>query len=83
MLSGLQVERMTIAAGYCGNLEAILDLALEYAKERPRSPARAFCRKSPSCTHIGLSRPKDTTVARRSAWVASGLMRMSTGLPMA
>lgn len=34
VLSGLQVERMTIAAGYCGNLEAILDLALEYAKER-------------------------------------------------
>ena len=34
VLSGLQVERMTIAAGYCGNSQAVVDLALEYAKER-------------------------------------------------
>ena len=34
VLSGLQVERMTVAAGYVGNLEAVFDLALSYAKER-------------------------------------------------
>jgi alkylation response protein AidB-like acyl-CoA dehydrogenase len=34
VLSGLQIERMTVAAGYCGNLQAVFDLALEYAKER-------------------------------------------------
>jgi alkylation response protein AidB-like acyl-CoA dehydrogenase len=34
VLSGLQFERMTIAAGYCGNLQAIVDLAINYAKER-------------------------------------------------
>ena len=34
VLSGLQVERMTVAAGYVGNLEAIFELALNYAKER-------------------------------------------------
>ena len=34
LLSGLQIERMTVAAGYCGNLQAIVDLALDYAKER-------------------------------------------------
>jgi alkylation response protein AidB-like acyl-CoA dehydrogenase len=34
VLSGLQIERMTVAAGYCGNLQAVFDLALEYAKDR-------------------------------------------------
>jgi alkylation response protein AidB-like acyl-CoA dehydrogenase len=34
LLSGLQIERMTVAAGYCGNLQAIVDLALDYAKSR-------------------------------------------------
>jgi alkylation response protein AidB-like acyl-CoA dehydrogenase len=34
VLSGLQVERMTVAAGYVGNLEAVFELALNYAKER-------------------------------------------------
>lgn len=34
VLSGLQVERMVVAAGYCGNLEAIMDLVVSYAKER-------------------------------------------------
>lgn len=34
VLSGLQIERMTIAAGYCGNLQTIVDLALNFAKER-------------------------------------------------
>jgi alkylation response protein AidB-like acyl-CoA dehydrogenase len=34
VLSGLQIERMTIAAGYCGNTQAVIDLALAYAKER-------------------------------------------------
>jgi alkylation response protein AidB-like acyl-CoA dehydrogenase len=34
VLSGLQVERITSTAGYIGGMQAILDLALEYAKER-------------------------------------------------
>jgi len=34
MLSGLQIERITAAAGYCGCAQAVVDLALEYAKER-------------------------------------------------
>ena len=34
VLSGLQVERITSTAGYIGGMQAILDLALDYAKER-------------------------------------------------
>jgi alkylation response protein AidB-like acyl-CoA dehydrogenase len=34
MLSGLQLERLTSTAGYIGGMQAILDLALSYAKER-------------------------------------------------
>lgn len=34
VLAGLQVERVTSTAGYIGGMQAILDLALDYAKER-------------------------------------------------
>lgn len=34
VLSGLQVERITSTAGYIGGMQAILDLAVDYAKER-------------------------------------------------
>lgn len=34
VLSGLQVERVTSTAGYIGGMQAILDLAVDYAKER-------------------------------------------------
>lgn len=34
MLSGLQIERVTTAAGYCGSAQAALDLAVDYARER-------------------------------------------------
>jgi alkylation response protein AidB-like acyl-CoA dehydrogenase len=34
VLAGLQVERVTSTAGYIGGMQAILDLAVEYSKER-------------------------------------------------
>jgi alkylation response protein AidB-like acyl-CoA dehydrogenase len=34
VLAGLQIERVTAAAGSCGAAQAIVDLALSYAKER-------------------------------------------------
>jgi alkylation response protein AidB-like acyl-CoA dehydrogenase len=34
LLSGLQIERITTAAGYCGAAQAALDLAVDYAKTR-------------------------------------------------
>jgi len=75
---------VTASSSVAGRRCAIsVSAGVEYAKERPRSPATAFCRNRPYCTHMGLSRPKAATVAARSACVASGLIRMSTGLPMA
>ncbi|WP_326533391.1 acyl-CoA dehydrogenase family protein [Pseudorhodoferax sp.] len=34
MLAGLQLERMMTTAGYCGAAQSVVDLALQYAKER-------------------------------------------------
>ncbi|NYT61594.1 acyl-CoA/acyl-ACP dehydrogenase [Alcaligenaceae bacterium] len=34
MLSGLQLERIMTTAGYCGAAQSVIDLAVEYAKER-------------------------------------------------
>jgi alkylation response protein AidB-like acyl-CoA dehydrogenase len=34
LLSGLQYERVTSTAGYCGAAQAVVDMALNYAKER-------------------------------------------------
>jgi alkylation response protein AidB-like acyl-CoA dehydrogenase len=34
VLGGLQIERITSAAGYCGAGQAALDMALQYAKDR-------------------------------------------------
>ncbi len=34
VMNGLQVERVTSAAGYCGSAQAALDMALQYAKDR-------------------------------------------------
>jgi alkylation response protein AidB-like acyl-CoA dehydrogenase len=34
VLSGLQIERITAAAGYCGGSQAAFELALSYAKDR-------------------------------------------------
>ncbi len=53
------------------------------ANERPRLPAAAFCRNSRYCRHSGWSRPKAAMIFARSAWLASGLIKMSTGLPIA
>ncbi len=34
LVSGLQYERLIVAAGYCGNIQAVVELATNYAKER-------------------------------------------------
>ena len=51
--------------------------------ERPSSPANALARKFQYCTGSGLSRPSAAVARAISAWSACGLMRMSTGLPIA
>ena len=34
VLAGLQIERITSAAGYCGSAQAALDMTVQYAKDR-------------------------------------------------
>ena len=53
------------------------------ANDLPRSPASACLTNTRYCTHIGLSRPRRAIAPSRSIWVASGLMRISIGLPIA
>ena len=51
--------------------------------ERPRSPPSADFTNTQNCSHIGWSRPSRTIACWRSTSSASGLMRMSIGLPIA
>jgi hypothetical protein len=51
--------------------------------EVPRSPCSAEATKRPNCTHSGRSSPSRAIACARSAWSASGLIRMSIGLPSA
>ncbi len=53
------------------------------AKDLPRLPASACLTNTKYWTHIGLSSPRRSIAPARSAWVASGLIRMSIGLPIA
>ena len=76
LLSGLQIERMTVAAGYCGNLQAILDLALDYAKTRQQfgRPIGSF----QAIAHMLADMQTDVEAARmltlHAAWkLASGM----------
>ena len=53
VLSGLQIERITAAAGYCGGSQAAFELALSYAKNRQQFGVRsARSRQSPTCWPI-------------------------------
>ena len=49
----------------------------------PRSPVKAPARKVQYCRHSGWSSPSAAVARAISAWSACGLIRMSTGLPMA
>jgi len=75
LLSGLQVERVTAAAGACGGAQAVVDLALQYAKER-----KQFGRPigtNQAIAHMLADMQSEVEAARtmmwRAAWmVASG-----------
>jgi len=75
LLSGLQVERVTSAAGACGGAQAVVDLALQYAKER-----KQFGRPigtNQAIAHMLADMQTEVEAARtlmwRAAWmVASG-----------
>jgi alkylation response protein AidB-like acyl-CoA dehydrogenase len=75
LLSGLQVERVCSAAGNCGAAQAVVDIALAYAKERKQfgRPIGSF----QAIAHMLADMQTEVEAARalmyRAAWmVASG-----------
>jgi alkylation response protein AidB-like acyl-CoA dehydrogenase len=73
VLSGLQVERVVSAAGSCGGALAVLDLALQYAKDRKQfgKPIGTF----QAIAHMLADMQTEIEAARsllwRAAWLAS------------
>jgi alkylation response protein AidB-like acyl-CoA dehydrogenase len=72
VLSGLQIERMTVAAGYCGNTQAIIDLALEHAKERYQfgRPIGSF----QAIAHMLADMQTEADAARMLTWRAAWML---------
>lgn len=73
LLSGLQLERICSTAGYCGAAQSVVDLAVQYAKERKQfgKPIGTF----QALGHILADIATEVEVARtmmwRAAWMAS------------
>lgn len=73
VLSGLQIERIASAAGYCGGAQAVVDLALQYAKNRKQfgRPIGTF----QAIAHMLADMQTDVEAARtmmwRAAWMAA------------
>jgi alkylation response protein AidB-like acyl-CoA dehydrogenase len=73
LLSGLQIERITTAAGYCGAAQAALDLAVDYAKTRKQfgKPIGSF----QAMAHMLADLQTDVDASRllmlRAAWTAA------------
>ncbi len=74
VLSGLQVERVTSAAAACGGAQAVVDLALQYAKERKQfgRPIGTF----QAIAHMLADMQTEVEAARtlmwRAAWMVAG-----------
>ena len=75
LLSGLQVERVTSAAGNCGAVQAAVDLALDYAKERKQfgRPIGSF----QAIAHMLADMQTEVEAARTLMWRAAWMV--STG----
>ena len=75
VLSGLQVERITSAAGNCGAARAVVDMAVQYAKER-----RQFGRpigSNQAIAHMLADMQTKVEAARALMWQAA--WKVSTG----
>jgi alkylation response protein AidB-like acyl-CoA dehydrogenase len=75
VLSGLQVERITSAAGNCGAARAVVDMAIQYAKDR-----RQFGRpigSNQAIAHMLADMQTKVEAARALTWQAA--WKVSTG----
>ncbi|MGV3492512.1 MAG: acyl-CoA dehydrogenase family protein [Ramlibacter sp.] len=75
MLAGLQLERMMTTAGYCGAAQSVVDLALQYAKERQQfgQPIGDFQAISHMLADMQTEVEASRTLMLKAAW------EMSTG----
>jgi alkylation response protein AidB-like acyl-CoA dehydrogenase len=75
VLSGLQVERITSAAGNCGAARAVVDMAIQYAKERKQfgRPIGA----NQAIAHMLADMQTKVEAARALMWQAA--WKVSTG----
>jgi alkylation response protein AidB-like acyl-CoA dehydrogenase len=73
LLSGLQVERVTSAAGNCGAAQAAFDLALHYAKERKQfgRPIGTFQANAHALADMATEIEAARTLTWRAAWMVS------------
>ncbi len=73
VLSGLQIERIASAAGYCGGAQAVVDLALQYAKDRKQFGRAVGTFQA--IAHMLADMQTDVEAARtmmwRAAWMAA------------
>ena len=72
VLAGLQIERLASAAGYCGGAQAVVDLALQYAKDR-----KQFGRSIgtfQSIAHMLADMQTDAEAARTMMWRAAWML---------
>ncbi len=75
LLSGLQMERVCVAAGNCGAAAAVVDMALQYAKERKQfgRPIGSFQAIAHMLADMATEVEAARTLMWRAAWlVASG-----------
>lgn len=72
VMAGLQVERVTVTAGYVGGMQAILDEALQYAKDRKQfgRPIGA----NQAISHMLADMQTDLEVARTMMWRAAWML---------
>ena len=72
VLSGLQIERLASAAGYCGGAQAVVDLAVQYAKERKQfgRPIGTF----QAIAHMLADMQTDAEAARTLTWRAAWML---------
>jgi alkylation response protein AidB-like acyl-CoA dehydrogenase len=73
LLSGLQVERVTSAAGNCGAAQAAVDLAAQYAKDRKQfgRPIGAFQAIAHMLADMQTEVEAARTLTWRAAWMVS------------
>ncbi len=72
VLSGLQVERIASTAGYCGGAQAVVDFALQYAKDRKQfgRPIGTF----QSIAHMLADMQTEVDAARVLMWRAAWML---------